>query len=67
VGHLIAGGRGNRTPARVMAGVAAAWARATVKDTMSKLLKRLRRHRRASERGISFGGPSAISLAVGLC
>jgi hypothetical protein len=34
---------------------------------MSKLLRRLRRHRRASERGISFGGPSAITLAAGLC
>jgi hypothetical protein len=50
-----------------MAGVEAGRARATVEGTMSKLLKRLRRHRRASERGLAFGGPSAISLAVGLC
>jgi hypothetical protein len=31
---------------------------------MSKLLKRLRRHRRAAERGISLGGPAAITLAA---
>jgi hypothetical protein len=40
--------------------------RATL-DAMSKLLKRLRHHRRGAERGISFGGPPAISLAAGLC
>jgi hypothetical protein len=39
----------------------------TPQIAMSKLLRRLRRHRRSSERGISFGGPAAISLAVGMC
>jgi hypothetical protein len=34
---------------------------------MSKLLRRLRRHRRASERGLTLGGPAAITLAAGLC
>jgi hypothetical protein len=28
---------------------------------MSKLLRRIRRHRRASERGVSFAGPAAIA------
>jgi hypothetical protein len=50
-----------------MPGMEGGGVRATLESTMSKLLKRIRRHRRASERGISFGGPNAISLAAGLC
>jgi hypothetical protein len=34
---------------------------------MPKLLRRLRRYRRASERGLTLTGPAAISLAVGVC
>jgi hypothetical protein len=34
---------------------------------MSKLLRRLRRHRRASSRGGSLAGPPAITLAAGVC
>jgi hypothetical protein len=34
---------------------------------MSKILRRLRRHRRASERGVSFAGPPAIAHAAALC
>jgi hypothetical protein len=41
--------------------------RGTVTLDMSKLLRRLRRHRRASERVAAVAGPPAITLAAALC